>query len=195
MVTSDLQKLLVQQEKDEKKHKEICNDFFAATSFKEWSKGKSTEESLQCMWHILKQSSREAQTLARHEAETENELIEMKEELEVEIDGIWSFAMKEKVIIAHEAARTARALHNSAGSTWAKTDKENSNPNALLDLSVSVASATLTDAHHRWRISKAMDGLEVPSKMEIKDARDQERDKLIAASSSMDEDDTITNSS
>jgi hypothetical protein len=113
MVTSDLLKLLAQREKDERKHKDICKQFHDATSFKEWKKGKSTEESLQCMWHILKDFSQETQILSRHEAEMDNELIEMKDEINLEMEGIWSYALKEKIIIAHEAAMTARALNTS----------------------------------------------------------------------------------
>jgi hypothetical protein len=77
----------------------------------------------------------------------DNKMSELKEELEVEREGIWSFVMKEKIIIAHEAAKTARALQNSC--TTVTSGKENLNPNAL-DLSVSVASATRPDAHHCW---------------------------------------------
>lgn len=79
--------------------------------------------------------------------------------------------MKEKVIIAHEAAQTARALKNSAGTSVTR-GKENSNPNAF-NLSVSVASAMLT--------MHIMDGLDVPSKTEIEDSKEREREKLTAA--------------
>jgi hypothetical protein len=50
-VTSDLLKLFMQQEKDERKHMEIYNDFHTSTSFKEWKKAKSTEEC--ASWHII----------------------------------------------------------------------------------------------------------------------------------------------
>ena len=193
MVTSDLLKLLAQREKDERKHKDICKQFHDATSFKEWKKGKSTEESLQCMWHILKDFSQETQILSRHEAEMDNELIEMKDEINLEMEGIWSYVLKEKIIIAHEAAMTARAL-NTSDLTTAMNLKENVDPNPD---SVSVAFAKLSDMHHLWRISKEMDELEVPRKSEIKDAMELEREKLIAAaedktfSSSMDENDMM----
>jgi hypothetical protein len=203
MVTSDLLKLLAQQEKDEKKQKDICNDFHAATSFKEWKKGKSTEESLHCMWYILKQLSRDSQILSRHEAEMDNELTEIKDDFNLDIEGIWSYALKEKIIIAREAAMTARALHTSdLMATKTITDvKENLDPMAMKTMnvkenldpnhdSVSVAFAKLSDMHHLWRITKEMDELEVPRKSEIKSAMEIEREKLIDAES-MDEDDTM----
>jgi hypothetical protein len=171
MKTSDLLKMLSQQEEKERNRQRICHAFHTATTYEKWKEGKTDDEMLECLWHVVKQSFEESHKLFLHDTEMDNQLIEIKEEFDLEMEGIWSYAMKQKIIIAREAARTARALQAMSG-------QENVDPN-LLDVSVSVAFAKLNSMHHCWRIAKEMDELELPSKSEIKNSMEQEREKLL----------------
>lgn len=94
MVTSDPMNMLKQLEEKEMNDRHICDVFHAAATFKKWKDWKNADQSLECKWHILKQCFEECHILSHCEVEMDNELSYLKEELEVEMEGILSFAMK-----------------------------------------------------------------------------------------------------